>query len=510
MMPKKNSLKKTSVQTLSVTPKGIKLRTETKTEAKSNLFLKKRNYFILGGIILFFVGILFFSTLFNNTQYKQILPQAETAFKNKEYTEAVILYQKAIAFKNDESLPYLKIASIYELKNNSAEVIKIIQQGLKSASAKDDLYKKLGETYLQTKEYKLAKESFAELSTTSTQRELFLLEVALKQNDLTAAQSEIDHLTEISSQTNSNLEQFYYFKGLYLIATNLEKAKSELEKETAVSLQEQKVKLIELLNSEKSDFQTLLLGQELTKQGFSALALPSLQTVVTTQSQSRDAYLVLGSAYYENNQSNEALQNWQKAADLDPSYGETFYLLGQAYYSQKDFPNAQIQIEKAVTLEKSNPLLYRLLARIYAQQNLCDRTITTQEKLVNEISLWQSKEERLDNQITLVKDYQNCQLIDLALSLSEKLSKLDPSMDTVSANRSTEIMELYLWSKWLKNQDINTSLTDYQNFTSKNPDFALGHYHYGLLLEKSGEQKQGQQEKNRGFELDLSGEIKND
>lgn len=96
------------------------------------------------------------------------------------------------------------------------------------------------------------------------------------------------------------------------------------------------------------------------------------------------AEYVLGEMAKQNQQWDEAIQHFSRAAKLDPSFGDAFVGWGGSLISQKKFFEAIAPLEKAVKLQSGNPAAHYMLAIAYARSGRKedgDREFGIQQKL---------------------------------------------------------------------------------------------------------------------------------
>ena len=422
--------------------------------------------------------------------YDKYLVQANEYYQEKYYNNALISYQKAIVTDSKKSDSYLKLAEIYILKNNLQNAELILKEGAKNVKDDDSIYLALGDLLSKQTRYDETLNAYLQIKNKEASTKIAITYYQL--NQANQALTTLNELTE-----NNYSEEYYYLKSLYFIFSDPQEALKILE--TGNFTNELSIKtstLKTLLKNENSEYNKLLLSREIISQGFPSLATNTLQQITADNPQYRDAYLILGKAYFEVNSLNEAEIAWQKAIEIDPTSGETHFLLSQLYYAQNNFQNARIEAEKAFNLEPINYRFSSFLAKIYDKEQNCDLKIQTQEKTVNDLASWQDPQTLQENQIILINYYLNCNEITEAFSLAEKLNNSQNSLE-----KEKIIKDLYLWIKWLKEKD-ETLISLYQNYLQKFPNSASGHYHYGKILEEFGNLTESKKEIERAFELE--------
>ena len=424
--------------------------------------------------------------------YDIYLKQGNEYLKNKYYNNAIISYQKAIITDSRKDTPYLKLAEIYTLKNNSQNAELILEEGIKNIKDKDNLYLSLGDLLFNQRKYNEAIGIYFQISNEVIERPYKIAEAYYQLNQRAQA---LAILNEVSENNISN--EYFYLKSLFYLFSDSKEALRILKTVNFTGdLEVKTLTLKSLLKNEDSEYNKLLLAKEIIVQGFPIITINPLQQIISQNPKYRDAYLILGKAYFDNNELSKAETNWQKAIEIDLTYGETYFLLSQLYYTQNNLQNAKNEVEKAILLEPTNYRFYSFIAQIYDKQQNCDLKIQSQEKTVNELTLWQNSQTILDNQILLTKYYLDCNETTKSLVLTENLNNSNLTME-----KEKIVKDLYLWTKWQKEKDSNI-LSLYQNYLQKFPDSASGHYHYGKLLEEQGNLTESKKEIERAYELE--------
>lgn len=443
-------------------------------------------------LILIILGIsLIVSEKEQQKTFNRYLQQAEVKLTERYYFDALGLYQKALLTNPNHYQPYLKIAEIYALRSDLVSAKVMLEQGLKRSKDKDPLYLSLGDLYLKDHQINQAIETYVQLKGESPEKHLHLANAYYQQGERQKALQALSNLTP--------LPQVVYFQSLAYLFDDPVHARQVLESISFTEdLQSKTQALMEILALEKSDYQTLLLAKELTDQDYPALAIPPLTGIIKNNPHYRDAYLILGQAYFENHQLREAQKTWEQILAIDPTYSQSYYLLSQLSLTQNSFDEAEKWAQKAIYFEQSNPSYYSLLAEIYHEKSSCELEISSQEKVVNDLSLSQTPLELIQNQLILINYYQECQKIDEALLLAEELKNNETN------NLEVEINDSYFWSVWLKRQNAAEIVSAYESLVKQYPSYSLGHEHYGKILSEIGFGEKAETEMRRAEELQIN------
>ena len=90
---------------------------------------------------------------------------------------------------------------------------------------------------------------------------------------------------------------------------------------------------------------------------------------IPSSPQTAEEWLQRGSIAHENEQYDEAIKYYKKAIELNPNYMEAYLVLGTAYYEgKKDYDEAIKCFNKAVELDPNLAETYVLLAAVYLEQ----------------------------------------------------------------------------------------------------------------------------------------------
>jgi tetratricopeptide (TPR) repeat protein len=101
-------------------------------------------------------------------------------------------------------------------------------------------------------------------------------------------------------------------------------------------------------------------------------AIPFLQDVVLTSNSpaiTLSSYSLLGSIYDRSGQPKKAIENYQKALQLDSANYGLLYGLGLAYFRDKQYKQAEQSAVKAMTIDPTKPESMRLYALVAFHQD---------------------------------------------------------------------------------------------------------------------------------------------
>ncbi|MDO8885931.1 tetratricopeptide repeat protein [Candidatus Oleimmundimicrobium sp.] len=94
------------------------------------------------------------------------------------------------------------------------------------------------------------------------------------------------------------------------------------------------------------------------------------------------AYVNLGQTYFEIDQEDKAIKEFEKAISLDSKYAEPHYFLAVIYERKGETSKSIKELKKTVELSPSHDFAYFLLGKIYLEQNNPKEAINVLEKCV--------------------------------------------------------------------------------------------------------------------------------
>lgn len=261
---------------------------------------------------------------------------------------------------DDEALLHLRKGDVMALRGDWADAQKEYQEGVNHGGGLTAL-RKLAQAQLQRRDTKGALDTLDQLRRNGAKEEdLVLLEslIYIRSGDLAKAKG------VLSAAADSPHKQY----GLALVAiaeNDLDGSKVQLQAvlagwepvlrayaktllaaydEYALFPESPHIHLLTLLSRALADVQEC------------EVALPLLQTVVNTQDDYRDAWIVKGYCELTTERTQDALASLERAYQIDPQKPETQYFLGRAYAMLGDHMNAltflQYALENGFTPKK--------------------------------------------------------------------------------------------------------------------------------------------------------------
>ncbi|KKT76923.1 MAG: hypothetical protein UW70_C0008G0006 [Candidatus Peregrinibacteria bacterium GW2011_GWA2_44_7] len=241
----------------------------------------------------------------------------------------------------------------YELAAQQYEQASVIETDL------SEPFNKLGAAYFENEDYEKALDAFTEsLKKNSTQA---IAQIGLGRSLL--ALEKFDAATQHFAQLTMNDPGIVYYQGV-MSAYNGDYEKAKLnftqlipEKNTAKIGSEWPGKAQNYLNSMEEyvgaqdpnpNYIKTLMARSFVETGEKTLAINTLYKVLQQESDYRDAWIILGYTYLNEEQWNEAQDALFKAVEIDPTKAETRYFLGLTYYAKEDYTSTIAQMELAL------------------------------------------------------------------------------------------------------------------------------------------------------------------
>lgn len=376
------------------------------------------------------------------------------------------------------------------------EATKINSQGTEG-------FQKLGEAYFQDKNFSKALGAFTEATGKTThplESDIYLGKTWIALGDFTSAEN---HFASLASQDNAIL---YYQGVLKAYNENFTEAKTAFEQIISKNVQDEwTLKAENYLNSMKEyegaqdpnlNYIKTLMGRSFSETQEYNLAINTLFDVIQEEPAYRDAWIIMGYAYLQQEKNTEAQDALLKAIELDPTKAESRYFLGLTYFGQKEYESSVAQFELALEsgFEPANDL-YKKIADSSVEIKNFPKAIEAYEKL---LLLDSSQVEFYIRPIWIYLDHLNNSK--KAIQLAEEAIKNHPN-EALAYN-------LLGWAqiaadKWEEaEENLNYALV-------LDPQLAAAHLNFGVLYEKKGNLEEAKTHYKRAYNLDPEGSIGN-
>ena len=119
-------------------------------------------------------------------------------------------------------------------------------------------------------------------------------------------------------------------------------------------------------------------------------------------------YYKIGNEYYEKGDFDRAIENYNRAIELDPNYEKAFYNRGLAYACKEDYDRAIADVNRVIELKPNFAEAYYILGLAYEYKNMPDEAIDAYNKALklnpnfkdaqNRLELTVSKKEKMEKE----------------------------------------------------------------------------------------------------------------
>lgn len=277
--------------------------------------------------------------------YKELILNGNKEFSAKNLTEALTMYQKASEIEPREELPYEKIGDIYFLQKN----------------------------YNQAKQnFELARAIEPEKSNLP----LKTVRALLGQRKILDAQAELEKITKPT-------EQSLFYQGILAAFLNKQEQAKELLKKSLETATDADIKNgaqkilniyrdFELEKDGRIEHLQTLLAQAFDQIGEYGLSIELAFDALKTKNDYRDAWIVLGHAFLNEQKFFDAQDALTKAVNLDTSHPAAFFYRGIAHKNLNKPSEAIRDFEQALKLGFKPQILpkFEIAELLFAQKKL--------------------------------------------------------------------------------------------------------------------------------------------
>lgn len=396
-----------------------------------------------------------------NPTYQEFLNQGDRALYEGDFEKAVSAYQKASELLPREILPYEKMGDVYFLQKNYASALKNFELAESQHSENTILKIKIVRTLLGLRKIPEAKAK-AEAIVPETQTSLYYRGlIAAFLNDQAAAK---DLLTK--SLTAGSDEA---------IRTNAQKILTNFRD-------------YELTRDAKIEFLQTMLAQTFDQAGEYGLAIELAFDAIKTKHDYRDAWIVLGHAFSNEQKWNDSEDAFAKTIELDSGHPTSFFFRGVARRKLKKNSEAISDFEQAEKLGWQPKILIKeQLADIYFELNDFQKSFP----LYREVVMTDSTDiRRFIRPMALAINH--LKKPSDALELAKKAYETHP--DTAMAHN------LLGWAA-LANDDLKTARQHLNEAKNRDPELDAAYLNLGQLAEREGNISEALQHYQKAMEL---------
>lgn len=297
----------------------------------------------LVGLVLWYV----FSRRVTETQqsnYDQIIKEAESNYHSKDYSVALNKYYQATEVIAQDLKAYKGIVDILLLKNRPEDAVTIIRKSTRALSSdeRSRLYELVGDYYYSLLDYERAKEFYQEgltLGVTNSSAELKLGKSLLNLGRIEDGMKQIEKQKyEGEDAVEANLLLSYIYA-----LDDVDRAKSQIASITADGkwnpFYDEFDTVLKSFDDDKK-FNTVKLSRVYINTGYPHLALSALISLESEITEYLDGIYFLGRANLEAKNYQKAVEYLDKALSLGGMESQIFWDKARAYYYQNDLDNA--------------------------------------------------------------------------------------------------------------------------------------------------------------------------
>jgi tetratricopeptide (TPR) repeat protein len=324
--------------------------------------LKKIAPWILLLLIIISLGVWYFLdrrvTEDQLAEYNNILAEANTFFEAKQYSVSIKRYQDATEKIPTKVEAYKGIIDILLLKNRVDDATEIVEKAANSLSPnnKSILYGSIGNYYYSLKDYENAKNIYQKglgLGVTNMEAEFMLGKTLLNVGKVSEAKEQLSKEGFGDENASESKLLLAYIEAV----TNQSNAKSLLSSSTPTQkLSPYYEEFSEVLSSltDDSKFNATKLARIYLNNGYSYLALNTLEPIQDQIDEYLDGLYYLGRAYLETGSYDKSIETLDKASTLGGMESEIFWAKGRAYLLKNDLDNSFQSYQRAINYGGKN------------------------------------------------------------------------------------------------------------------------------------------------------------
>jgi tetratricopeptide (TPR) repeat protein len=429
--------------------------------------------------------------------------KGEEYVNNYQYSLALEQYKLAINDKPDYEFAYLRAANIYMLKGEKDKAVEILDLAISQANITDDTYIERAKIDFKIGNYDQALDYYNKA-------------ISLDKNNLRSISGKIDILTltenyeelkNLYSQIpNEMLVQEVLIKqALYVAGEDLDEAlrllniASQGDDKKLEKLAKDMITAINEIREEKTSVTygyANLVYLALTNQ-YNIVTLPLINKMIELNEYYEMSYVYKAMVYDDISKFEEAIEYLNKSLQLNDKFIYSKVLKAKIYLDLKDSENAKTTLLQISANDLEEGYLDYLSA-VLNYHDLNIEQINLLETVINNDDLSNSIKIRfLHSLVRLEKLDEAKELLSQIETIKDSLTPIDRS--------NILIAKAYIVYKQDANKvDAISLIQEAQTLDKKN---AWGHYYLSLIYKDLGEQDNYQNQIDRVYDLDLSGNI---
>jgi len=300
--------------------------------------------------------------LLSPTDYDKQFNAAYELHKNKDYTGAIAFYKKAIAINPKMPEPYINIAQIYRLQNDTAKANAAIAHGLSNLpdnkellSMKNDieteaagnLYNSAAK-YFNSGDYRTALDNYLKIKLQTPE---VLYSIASCYFELGENEKAIEYFKQVLSKNPNDTKAMYFIANSYVNLNNSNEAMIYLNKILALepANNDAKTALSSLKQGEEGKNLDMAISFYEKKQYKESLGV--LDKILANNPKNAYAHYYKGLIMEETKNPDMAIEEYRKGIEADDKFSLCYYSLAVALDNKEEYNKAVPYYEKYLTLK---------------------------------------------------------------------------------------------------------------------------------------------------------------
>lgn len=401
--------------------------------------------------------------------YNERIQKGDTLFQNEYYSLAIKEYAAASQLKPEKAKPYIKIGQAHFKQKDFKQAEKNFTYALKLESNNLEAKINIGKTQIQQEKFKEAQDTFNKISQRNQTVKYYQALIATFFFDHEKAKELFQETIDIGTA-----------KSISENAQNFLRSYQEFEK----------------YEGGKEIHLKTVLAKSYDQTSQFTFAINILQEVLKEEPEYRDAWILIGYAYLNQEKYGEARESFQQAFDLDPEKAETRYFLGLAYFGENNLEKAILNLE--IALENGfQPQIQvkQKLAEMYLLNENYEKAIVFYEEILDETEV---DADFYIRPIWIYIEHLNEPL--KALNLAHKARAKYPE-EAMGYN-------LLGWAE-IANDNLNQAEINLKKAIEINPNLAAAYLNLGTLYEKKKKIDLAKENYKQAYELGKGNSVSN-
>lgn len=298
----------------------------------------------------------------NPYDYDKQFNYAYELHKNKNYPDAIVFYKKAIAINSKMPEPYINIAQIYRLQNETAKADAAVSHGLSNLPNNKELIAMKNEIkteeagnlyntavkYFNSGDYKTALDNYLKIQLQTPE---VLYSIASCYFELGQNEKAIEYFKKVLEKTPNDTKAMYFIANSYVNLQNTNAATEYLNKILSIEPDntDAKTALASLKQGQEGRDLDMAISLYEKKQYNDSLAL--LNKIIAANPKNAYAYYYKGAIFDEGKKTDEAIAEYRKAINADANFSLCYYMLAVDLDTKEEYKEAVGYYEKYLSLK---------------------------------------------------------------------------------------------------------------------------------------------------------------